>query len=111
MTEYRVERPAPDVMACASCSGTARRRYGFRVGPADAAAPSTPGHEHHDGLGTCGLAPTAARALTARLRGDERSLEREFRSQERAISEGTLTPSAGVHEVAHAVAQTSVPAA
>jgi len=103
VTEQRVQHPAASVADCALCGAEARRVYSFRLGSgrsADAAAAGTStghGHDHPDALGTCGLLPTAARALTARLSGDERGLEREFRAQERMISEGTLTPSAGVH--------------
>ncbi len=103
VAEQRVQHPAAAVTECARCGAEARRVYGFRLGSgrsADVAAHApTPGHghDHPDALGTCGLLPTAARALTARLSGDERGLEREFRAQERMISEGTLTPSAGVH--------------
>jgi hypothetical protein len=42
------------------------------------------------------LVPTAARMLAARARGDNRAIEREIAYQERAISEGTLSPSAPV---------------
>ncbi len=99
LAEPRVLSPAPAAVACVSCGAEARRKYGFRVGPSTAPAAPAGGHDHDhvDGLGTCGLLPTAARALTARLSGDERGLEREFRAQERMISEGTLDPSAGVH--------------
>ena len=105
LAELRVENPRPATVQCGRCGGEARRKYGFRLGAspaADHAADS--GHDHHDGLGTCGLLPTAARALTARLSGDERGLEREFRSQERMISEGTLDPKAGVHGLAQPAA-------
>lgn len=101
VAEARVQTPAPSTAQCAACGGESRRRYGFRLGATS--APATAGghdHGHPDGLGTCGLLPTAARALTARLNGDERGLEREFRSQERMISEGTLDPKAGVHGLA-----------
>jgi len=103
VAEQRVQHPAASSVDCTRCGAEARRVYSFRLGastPTDATAASTSsghGHDHPDGLGTCGLLPTAARALTARLSGDERGLEREFRAQERMISEGTLTPSAGVH--------------
>jgi hypothetical protein len=101
LAEHRFPSPAPSAVTCSRCGGESRRKYGFRVGASAGASPSAPatghGHDHVDGLGTCGLLPTAVRALTARLSGDERGLEREFKSQERMISEGTLDPKAGVH--------------
>ena len=104
-SERRVDAPAPSAVPCEACEGEARRRFGFRVGPARGVTGpgdrgAAAGHDHHDGLGTCGLIPTAARALTARLRGDERALEREFRAQERMVGEGTLDPAGGVHGLA-----------
>jgi hypothetical protein len=46
--------------------------------------------------GACTLVPTAARALSARVRGDGRALDAEFRRQERAISRGALDPTGSV---------------
>lgn len=115
VAEFRFPQPVPASVACPQCGADARRKFGFRLGaPAEksesphASGGHGHGHDHPDGLGTCGLLPTAARALTARLKGDERALEREFKAQERMISEGTLDPSKGVHGLA---AQATVPAA
>lgn len=97
--EHRVAAPPPGELPCAQCGAPAKRRFGFRVGSLSetrrAAAPNADAHDHPHGLGTCGLLPTAARALTARLSGDERALDREFRAQQRMISEGTLDPAGG----------------
>ncbi|WP_040164250.1 hypothetical protein [Microbacterium gorillae] len=89
--------PAAAALPCPACGQPARRRYGFRTGarPSDA-APASPGHGDHDAPGSCTLVPTAARALAARWRGDERALHREFAAQERATSAGTLDPTASI---------------
>lgn len=100
--EHRVGSPPPGELPCTRCGAVAKRKYGFRVGVGRSEPVSVDGeadHGHPHGFGTCGLLPTAARALTARLSGDERALEREFRQQERMIAEGTLVPANGVHGV------------
>ncbi|RZT84200.1 hypothetical protein EV383_1037 [Pseudonocardia sediminis] len=107
-TDRWVSRPLPETADCGRCAGTARRRFGGALltrSPAPSAgSPSsgdgrTPagGCGHGAGVpGTCTLTPTAARMLSARVRGDNRALDREIAHQESAIKAGTLDPAAPV---------------
>jgi hypothetical protein len=89
-------------VGCEACGSPAQRRWspvglvGRASQPAaepQAAAPAPLCQANRDIPGLCALSPTAARSLVARLRGDNRALEREIAYQERMQKEapGTLT--------------------
>jgi hypothetical protein len=103
--EHWMRRPVEDSVDCRACGGTAQRRFGvgMLVGSTSPARPPEPraggssSCAGHAGVpGSCVLVPTAARALAARARGDNRALDAELASQQRAIAAGTLDPSAPV---------------
>jgi hypothetical protein len=94
-TEHWVERPIPTTRACPACDGPARRRFTLAaLGSSATEGHDTrqTGHEHAAVPGGCVLSPTAARALSARARGDNRALDRELAHQESAIRDGRLDP-------------------
>lgn len=97
-TEHWVGRPVPDHAPCGGCGASAARRFGGAlVGRGSRSpAPAAPGGGCVPDLpGSCVLAPTAARMLVARARGDNRAIDREAAHQERAIAAGTLDPTRG----------------
>ncbi|HET6502910.1 MAG TPA: zinc ribbon domain-containing protein [Amycolatopsis sp.] len=104
--EHWMPRPVDDSVDCRACGGAARRRFGvgMLVGSATPARPAGTAEPAgaascagHAGVpGSCVLVPTAARALAARARGDNRALDAELAGQQRAIAAGTLDPGAPV---------------
>ena len=89
--EAWVPSPAPATRSAPCCGVAARRRFGGRV-LTEGAAPAREGGPPIPGL--CTLTPTAQRAMTARVRGDTRALEREIAHQESAIcpASSPITP-------------------
>lgn len=101
-SERWMDTPIPALAQCRSCGSPAKRRFGgtfvgaqsserpaaSRTGP----APSTgAGCADHSGVpGGCVLTPTAARALSARIRGDNRALEKELAYQEAGVADGSI---------------------
>lgn len=113
--EARVVSPPPPTQPCPACRTQAHRAWspiglgGRAAGRSATDAPPVPS-AGTDPLcvrnprvpGICHLDPGAARTLLARATGDNRGLERELASQERAVREGTVTaPGTGGHQHAH----------
>ena len=97
--------PIPSTSSCTSCGAPARRRFGgtLLTGLGASSPPPIPADTHrhscaaHIGVpAACSLAPTAARTLAARVRGDNRALEAELAHQEAEIGAGRLDPRASV---------------
>jgi hypothetical protein len=97
-----VPSPPPAERECTVCGGAARRVFsavgvvGRARPPAQGPPASTSGslcRTNQDIPGLCMFSPTAQRALVARVRGDNRSLDAELSYQERMQKEapGTLT--------------------
>lgn len=97
-TEHWSPSPIAVTRPCGRCGEQARRRFGGALLRGASPAPtgsSTTDHACAPTLpGSCGLVPTAVRALAARARGDNRALDREFAHQEREIAAGRLDPTA-----------------
>ncbi|WP_141566227.1 zinc ribbon domain-containing protein [Pseudonocardia sp. N23] len=88
--------PPPTTHRCPACGGPARRAWspiGLGRGPAagserhplPAAEPSLC-TRNPDVLGLCHMTPEAGRAWVARVRGDNRTLDRELAKQEAAAA-------------------------
>jgi len=93
VTESWVARPVPDTRPSPCCGAEARRRFGGSIlGRAGTAGKPGPAPEIP---GLCTLSPTAARAMTARVRGDTRALEREIAHQEATRPTTAVTPFRG----------------
>lgn len=96
-----VQTPVPPRLACSSCGSVAKRRFGGALVAGRSADEAQPrrqqkapapvsGCSDHSGMPGCVLTPTAARALSARMRKDNRALEKELAYQESAIASGHL---------------------
>ncbi|GEL22233.1 hypothetical protein PSU4_11870 [Pseudonocardia sulfidoxydans NBRC 16205] len=90
--EVRVPVPPPTSRACPACGRTARRawapigltRGAARQSPRPAVAEPSLCTRNPDVLGLCHMTPDAGRAWVARVRGDNRALDRELARQEAA---------------------------
>lgn len=96
--ESWVVSPVPTSRTCEDCGSAAGRRFGGALltsserasrQQASLTPPARGGCQDHANLpGGCVLTPTAARALSARARRDNRALDREFAYQEAAVKAG-----------------------
>jgi len=108
--ERRVPSPPPADVPCGGCGAPARRVWssvgivGRASRPASGPpAPSGPNClANRDIPGLCTLSPTAARSLVARVRGDNRALDRELAYQERMQKEAPGVLTVGGHAPGHA---------
>ena len=94
--EARVAIPPPTSRDCPACGSTARRAWApvglsrggasAPAGPRAATAEPSLCTRNPDVLGLCHMTPDAGRAWVARVRGDNRTLERELAKQEAAAA-------------------------
>jgi len=111
-SERWVDSPAPQAATCPACLGDARRVFGFGgIGGSARTATSAPSGSgppkegqpdrldpnfvaRHTGVpGICHMGPSAARRWAAMARKDTRAVEAEIAYQEKAVKDGTLSPS------------------
>jgi len=112
--EARVPSPPPPERACGDCGAAARRVWSAvgvvgRARQPASGPPSAGGPDclvNRDIPGLCTLSPTAARSLVARVRGDNRALDRELAYQERMQRDapGLLTVGGHAHPTPAAAA-------
>ncbi|MFB2599633.1 hypothetical protein ACEXQE_17720 [Herbiconiux sp. P17] len=114
--EAFVDSPPPSRRTCAACGGESRRRWSpvgmiSRRGEASRAPESSvraapPGAslcaQNPDVPGLCHMSPSAGRAWVARARGDNRALDAELASQQKAAALSKPTVADAIsHEHSH----------